>query len=231
MAAFESEKGLEWPGSAAFHGGAAFSKKRIRDAPRRRGRRRYRAYGALRWELAFCQRKYIGLFNCSPSARARPPPQHVAEEGGRGRTGVRRIGKATGKDCRRMENGLGKVGNSPENMGNGLFRDAVRRRSRIWLFWVHRGFVGRGKGNQSFQLWSHISKTPPLGSQGMSDQDGLITIDTPFPTNPQRASFSKGSSVQTNEKIAPPSRIFLFPSKAFRILSRCIPFPDVFLMS
>ncbi len=50
---------------------------------------------------------------------------------------------------------------------------------------VHRGFVGSGKGNQSFQLWSRIANMPPLGSQGMPDQDGLVTIDTPFPTNPR----------------------------------------------
>ena len=50
---------------------------------------------------------------------------------------------------------------------------------------VHRGFVGSGKGNQSFQLWSRIANMPPLGSQGLPDQDGLATIDTPFPTNPR----------------------------------------------
>ncbi len=50
---------------------------------------------------------------------------------------------------------------------------------------VHRGFVGSGKGNQSFQLWSHIANMPPFGSRGMPDQGGLVTIDTPFPTNPR----------------------------------------------
>ncbi len=50
---------------------------------------------------------------------------------------------------------------------------------------VHRGFAGSGKGNQSFQLWSRIANMPTLGSQGMPDQDGLVTIDTPFPTNPR----------------------------------------------
>ena len=50
---------------------------------------------------------------------------------------------------------------------------------------VHRGFVGSGKGNQNFQLWSHIANMPPLGIQAIPDQDGLATIDTPFPTNPR----------------------------------------------
>ena len=50
---------------------------------------------------------------------------------------------------------------------------------------VHCGFLGSGKGNQSFQLWSHISNMPPLGSQGMPDQDGLVTIGAPFPINPR----------------------------------------------
>ncbi len=52
-------------------------------------------------------------------------------------------------------------------------------------FMVHRGFVGNGKGNQSFQLWPHIANMSPLGSQCMPDQDGLVTIDSPFPTNPR----------------------------------------------
>ena len=40
--------------------------------------------------------------------------------------------------------------------------------------------MGSGQGNQSFQLWSYISKMPPLESQSMPDQDGLVTIDTHF---------------------------------------------------
>ena len=70
----------------------------------------------------------------------RPPPQNVAAEGGRGRTGGRRIGTGTGKDFRWIENGLRKVGNSVENMGNGLFRAAVRSQSRISIFfWGGKG--------------------------------------------------------------------------------------------
>ena len=38
-----------------------------------------------------------------------------------------------------------------------------------------------GKGNQSFQLWPLIANMAPRGNQGMPDQDGLVTIDTPFP--------------------------------------------------
>ncbi len=52
----------------------------------------------------------------------------------RPRTGGRRIGKGTGEDCRWSENGSRKVGNSPENMGNGLFPAAVRRRSQSSFF-------------------------------------------------------------------------------------------------
>jgi hypothetical protein len=48
--------------------------------------------GVLKYKLAFCQRKYNGLFNFP-----------------RGR----RIGKGTGKDCRWIENVLRKAGNSP----------------------------------------------------------------------------------------------------------------------
>ena len=33
-----------------------------------------------------------------------------------------------------------------------------------------------GEWNQSFQLWFHIANMPPLGSQGMPDQDGIVTI-------------------------------------------------------
>ena len=58
----------------------------------------------------------------------------------------------------------------------------VRIRSGPWL--VHRGLLGSGKGNQS-QLWSHIANMPPPGSRGMPDQDGLVTIDRPFPANPR----------------------------------------------
>ncbi len=42
--------------------------------------------------------------------------------------------KENGKDCRWIENGLWKFGERPENMENVLFRAAVRRRSRISIF-------------------------------------------------------------------------------------------------
>ncbi len=52
---------------------------------------------------------------------------------------------------------------------------------------VHRGFVGSGKGNQSFQLWAHIANMPQFTSlrhaqtrmvwlPSMPDQDGLVTV-------------------------------------------------------
>ncbi len=56
---------------------------------------------------------------------------------------------------------------------------------------VHRGFAGSGKGNQSFQLWSHIANTPPLEIQGLPDQDGLVTIDTHFSNKSEMSSENK----------------------------------------
>ena len=68
------------------------------------------------------------------------------------------------KECRWIENGLRKVGNRPENMGNGLFRAAIRCRSRISFFFRNLlRKAGRGCGHPadqgapgSFDYWAGL---------------------------------------------------------------------------
>ena len=61
---------------------------------------------------------------------------------------------------------------------------------------VHLGFADSREGNQSFQLWSHIVNMPRLGSQGMPDQDGLVTIDTPYS---HKSAMSRNRLAQNTE--------------------------------
>jgi hypothetical protein len=39
------------------------------------------------------------------------------------------------------------------------------------------------QGNQSFQSWSDAATVPHSRSPGTTDQDGLVSIETPFSTN------------------------------------------------
>ena len=82
----------------------------------------------------FLSTKLHRAFQLFP-VRPRPSSAATCCGGGRARAdGWPSSRKENGKDCRWIENGLWKFGERPENMENVLFRAAVRRRSRISIF-------------------------------------------------------------------------------------------------